>query len=201
MSQKQAETQLLSHPWLWLEGKWRSPSASACRGSGRSLWFLKDPYLSPLLPTLRPSWPPRPEHRVYFLLLEKCQRVSSGQPMMSPQNTLVPSYSHTKHWLACPLGQPVPRLATGTQRKLGCSPSPQRSHHPLEDTDCGLGIENGGHPKPSGVPIKFSKKGSDLTDSSDASSTFLRWIQHSAAKAFTRGHSGPCGSPHEGVGS
>lgn len=53
LSQKLAETSF--PPVLWLEGS--ETSASACRESGSSLWFLKEPYLSPLLPTLRPGWP------------------------------------------------------------------------------------------------------------------------------------------------
>lgn len=105
--------------------------------------------------------------------------------MVLPQNTPVPSYSHTKHQLIPPLGQPVLRLATGTQRWVGCSPNLERACRPVEDTDCGIGIgviqSHPEFPYPRGSWC--GEKGTELTGSNAASSTFRRWLQHSMARA------------------
>lgn len=116
--------------------------------------------------------------------------------MVLPQNTPVPSYSHTKHQLILPLGQPVLRLATGTQRWVGCSPNLERACRPVEDTDYGIGIgvirSHPEFPYPRGSWC--GEKGTELTGSNAASSTFRRWLQHSMARATPEAARGPVGS-------
>ena len=116
--------------------------------------------------------------------------------MVLPQNTPVRSYSHTKHQLIPPLGQSAFRLATGTQRWLGCSPNLERACRPVEGTDYGIGIGViQSHPEfPYLRGSWCGEKGTEVTGSNTASSTFHRRLQYSMARATTEAVQGPVGS-------